>query len=78
MRKFFGKGSGSGDMKEEKEPSLLSFKVGREGTVSKMSPLMRRFKTPITPCTAHDLHAASSRQLQSRHVSAALHLHMVL
>jgi hypothetical protein len=52
-------------------PSLLSFKGGREGAASQISPLMRRFKTPVTPCTAHDLHAASSRQLQSRHVSAA-------
>jgi hypothetical protein len=65
-------------MKEEKEPSLLSFKGGREGTVYQTSPLMRRFKMPVTPCTAHDLHAASSRQLQSRHVSAVLRLHMVL
>jgi hypothetical protein len=31
-------------MKEEKEPSLLSFKGGREGTVSKTLPLMRQFK----------------------------------
>jgi hypothetical protein len=31
-------------MKEEKEPSLLSFKGGREGTVSETSPLMRRFE----------------------------------
>jgi hypothetical protein len=57
---------------------MLSFKGGREGAVSKMSPLMRWFEMSVTPCTAHDLHAASSRQLQSRHVSAALHLHMVL
>jgi hypothetical protein len=31
-------------VKEEKEPSLLSFKGGREGTVFEMSPLMRRFE----------------------------------
>jgi hypothetical protein len=31
-------------MKEENQPSLLSFKGGREGTVSETSPLMRRFK----------------------------------
>jgi hypothetical protein len=31
-------------MKEEKEPSLLSFKGGREGAISEMSPLMRRFE----------------------------------
>jgi hypothetical protein len=65
-------------MKEEKEPPLLSFKGGREGAVSQTSPLMRLFETPVTPFTVHDLHAASSRQLQSRHVSAVLHLHMVL
>jgi hypothetical protein len=51
-------------------PSLLSFKGGREGVVSKTSPLMRRFETPVTLCTAHDLHTASSRQLWSHHVSA--------
>jgi hypothetical protein len=47
-----------------------------EGTVFQTSHLMRRFEMPVTPCTAHDLHAASSRQLQARHVSAVLHLHM--
>jgi hypothetical protein len=52
-------------------PSLLSFKGGREGAVSQMSPLMRRFEMPVTPCMVHDLHTALSRQLQSRHVSAA-------
>jgi hypothetical protein len=31
-------------VKEEKEPSLLSFKGGKEGVVSKTSPLMRRFE----------------------------------
>jgi hypothetical protein len=31
-------------MKEEKEPSLLSFKGGREGTISKTLPLMQRFE----------------------------------
>jgi hypothetical protein len=31
-------------VKEEKEPSLLSFKAGREGMVSEMSPLMRWFE----------------------------------
>jgi hypothetical protein len=65
-------------VKGEKEPSLLSFKGGREGTVFQTSPLMRRFETPVTPCMAHDIHAASSRQLQVRHVSVVLHLHMVL
>jgi hypothetical protein len=55
-------------MKERKEPSPLSFKGGREGAVSQTLPLMRRFKTPVTLCTAHDLHAASSCRLQVRHV----------
>jgi hypothetical protein len=31
-------------VKEEKEPSLLSFKGGREGAVSKTSPLMQQFE----------------------------------
>jgi hypothetical protein len=46
MRKFFGKGERRWRcaMKEEKEPSLLSFKGGREGAVSKTSPLMRWFE----------------------------------
>jgi hypothetical protein len=46
MRKFFGKGERRRRcvVKEEKEPPLLSFKGGKEGAVSKMSPLMRRFK----------------------------------
>jgi hypothetical protein len=39
--------------------------------VSQASPLMRRFETPITLYTAHDLHAALSHRLRSRHVSAA-------
>jgi hypothetical protein len=58
-------------VKEEGEPSLLSFKGGREGAVSQTSPLTRWFETPVTLCTAHNLHAASSRQLRSRHASAA-------
>jgi hypothetical protein len=58
-------------VKEKKEPSLLSFKGGREGVVSQTSPLMRRFKTPVTLYTAHDLHAALSHRLRSRHASAA-------
>jgi hypothetical protein len=57
-------------VKEEKEPFLLSFKGGREGAVSEMSPLMRRFEN-ARYSTTHDLHAASLRQLQERHVSAA-------
>jgi hypothetical protein len=63
MRKFFGKGKWQWRCatKEEKEPSLLSFKGDREGAVSQMSPMMRRFKTPVTPPTAHDLHATLSR-----------------
>jgi hypothetical protein len=65
-------------MKEKKEPSLLSFKGGREGAVSQMSPLMRWFKMAGTLCTAHDLHAASSRLPWWRHMSSPLHLHMVL
>jgi hypothetical protein len=46
MRKFFGNGERRRRcaVKEEKEPSLLSFKGGREGTVSETSPLMRRFE----------------------------------
>jgi hypothetical protein len=52
-------------------PSLVSFKGGREGAVSKVLPLMRQFETPVTLCTAHDLHAASSRQPRPRHVTAA-------
>jgi hypothetical protein len=39
--------------------------------VSQTSPLMQRFKTPVTLCTVHDLHAASSRRPRSRHVSMA-------
>jgi hypothetical protein len=58
-------------MKEKKEPSLLSFKGGREGAVSQTSPLMRWFETPITLCMAHDLHATLSCRLQSRQVSVA-------
>jgi hypothetical protein len=58
-------------VKEKKEPSLLSFKGGREGAVSQTSPLMRRFETPVTLCTMHDLHAALSRRPRSRHASAA-------
>jgi hypothetical protein len=35
-------------MEEEEEPSLPIFKGGREGAVSEMSPLMRRFeKRPL-------------------------------
>jgi hypothetical protein len=51
-------------------PSLLSFKGGRGGTVSKALYLMRRFKTPVTLSATHDLHAASSRHPGSCHVSA--------
>jgi hypothetical protein len=39
--------------------------------VSQTSPLMRWFKMPVTLCTAHDLHAALSHRLRSRHVSVA-------
>jgi hypothetical protein len=77
MCKLFGRGAVAA-VNGEKEPSLLSFKGGREGAVFQTSPLMRRFETPVTPCTAHNLHAISSRQLQAHHVSAVLHLHMVL
>jgi hypothetical protein len=56
-------------VKEKREPSLLSFKGSREGMVSKMSPLTRWFEMPVTLCTLHDLHAASSHQPRSRHVS---------
>jgi hypothetical protein len=46
MRKFFRKGERwrRCAVKEEKEPSLLSFKGGRKGAVSKTSPLMRWFE----------------------------------
>jgi hypothetical protein len=72
MHKIFGRGRWRRcAVREKKEPSLLSFKGGREGAVSQMSPLMRWFETPVTLCTAHDLHAASSRQPQLRHVSVA-------
>jgi hypothetical protein len=39
-------------VKEEKEPSLLSFKGGREGKVSETSPLMRWFEN--THYSTHD------------------------
>jgi hypothetical protein len=72
MCKLFGRGQRQRcAVKKKKEPSLLSFKGGREGAVSQTPPLMRQFETPVTLCTAHDLHAASSRQLRSRHMSAA-------
>jgi hypothetical protein len=58
-------------VKEKKEPSLLSFKGGREGAVSQTSPLMRRYEMPVMLCTAHDLHAALSCRLWSCHVSVA-------
>jgi hypothetical protein len=46
MLKFFRKGEWRQRcaVKEEKESSLLSFKGGREGAVSKMLPLMRWFE----------------------------------
>jgi hypothetical protein len=42
------KGGGGGDafVREEEVPSLLSFKEGRGGTVSKVTSLMRWFKAP--------------------------------
>jgi hypothetical protein len=55
----------------EEVPSMLSFKGGRGGMVSKATSLMRRFKAPVALCVSHDLHAAASRQPRSCHVSAA-------
>jgi hypothetical protein len=71
--KLFGRGGRQRRcaMKEKKEPFLLSFKGGRVGAVSQASPLMRQFKTPVTLCTVHDLHATSSRRLRLRHASVA-------
>jgi hypothetical protein len=42
------KGGGDGDafVWEEEVPSLLSFKGGREGVVSKVTSLMQWFKAP--------------------------------
>jgi hypothetical protein len=65
-----GGGSGDAFMEGKRLPSLLSFKGGRKGMVSKASPLTRWFETPVTLFAVHDLHAASSRQSWSRHVFA--------
>jgi hypothetical protein len=66
-----GRGGGSDAfVKEEGVPSLLSFKGGRGGAVSKASSLTRLFKMPITLYATHDLRTASSRQPWSCHVSA--------
>jgi hypothetical protein len=60
-------------VKEEKEPSLLSFRGGREGAVSETSPLMRWFENArySTHYTRSPHRFASLRQLQERHVSVA-------
>jgi hypothetical protein len=67
-----GRGSGSDAfVREEEVPSLLSFKGGGGGAVSKATALMRWFKTPVTLCVSHDFPAASSRQPGPRHVFAS-------
>jgi hypothetical protein len=67
-----GRGRG-GDafVREEEVPSLLSFKGGGGGAVSKATTLMRQFKTPVTLYVSHDFPAASSRQPRPRHMSAS-------
>jgi hypothetical protein len=71
-------GGGDASMREEEVPSMLSFKVGRGGVVSKATSLRRRFKAPVTLCASHDLHATSSHQPRDATCLRPLHLHMAL